>query len=308
MKQLIERIRAIVDSENVLVDEPMSAHTTFRVGGPADCFVMPRTIDELVKVLDLVRTSGQALFVMGRGSNLLVSDEGLRGVVVQIANNLSDVQIDASGLVKAEAGASNARIASMARDAGLTGYEFAAGIPGAVGGAAIMNAGAYDGEFKQVAVGATCVDGEGRLVNVTPEQAEWGYRSSAIARNGLIVASVELQLHPGDPDDIQERMDDLACRRQDKQPLDKPSAGSTFKRPEGHFAGKLIQDAGMQGYQVGGAQVSTKHAGFVVNVGGATAADVLTVIHDVQRAVSREFGIDLEPEVRLWGFSENVQR
>ena len=306
MKQLIERIRAIVDSENVLVDEPMSAHTTFRVGGPADCFVMPRTIDELVKVLDLARTSGQALFVMGRGSNLLVSDEGLRGVVVQIANNLSDVQIEPNGLVKAEAGASNARIASMARDAGLTGYEFAAGIPGAVGGAAIMNAGAYDGEFKQVAVGVTCVDGEGQLVDVTPEQAEWGYRSSAIARNGLIVASVELQLHPGDPVAIQERMDDLACRRQNKQPLDKPSAGSTFKRPEGHFAGKLIQDAGMQGYQVGGAQVSTKHAGFVVNVGGATAADVLTVIRDVQCAVSREFGINLEPEVRLWGFPENA--
>ena len=306
MKQLIERIRAVVDSANVLVDEPMSDHTTFRVGGPADCLVMPRTIDELVKVLDLVRTSGQTLFVMGRGSNLLVSDEGLRGVVVQIANNLSDVQIDANGLVKAEAGASNARIASQARDAGLTGYEFAAGIPGAVGGAAIMNAGAYDGEFKQVAVGVTCVDGEGRLVKVTPEQAEWGYRSSAIARNGLIVASVELQLHPGDPAAIQERMDDLACRRQDKQPLDKPSAGSTFKRPEGHFAGKLIQDAGMQGYQVGGAQVSTKHAGFVVNVGGATAVDVMTVIRDVQHAVSREFGVDLEPEVRLWGFSENA--
>lgn len=306
MKQLIERIRAIVDSANVLVDEPMSAHTTFRVGGPADCLVMPQTVDELVKVLDLVRTSGQTLYVMGRGSNLLVSDEGLRGVVVQIANNLSDVQIDANGLVKAEAGASNARIASLARDAGFTGYEFAAGIPGAVGGAAIMNAGAYDGEFKQVAVGVTCVDGEGRLVNITPEQAEWGYRSSAIARNGLIVVSVELQLHPGDPAVIQERMDDLACRRQDKQPLDKPSAGSTFKRPEGHFAGKLIQDAGMQGYQVGGAQVSTKHAGFVVNVGDATAADVVTVIRDVQRAVSREFGVDLEPEVRLWGFPENA--
>ena len=302
MKQLIERIRAIVDSENVLVDEPMSAHTTFRVGGPADCFVMPRTIDELVKVLDLVRTSGQALFVMGRGSNLLVSDEGLRGVVVQIANNLSDVQIDANGLVKAEAGASNARIASMARDAGLTGYEFAAGIPGAVGGAAIMNAGAYDGEFKQVAVGATCVDGEGRLVNVTPEQAEWGYRSSAIARNGLIVASVELQLHPGDPDAIQERMDDLACRRQDKQPLDMPSAGSTFKRPEGYFAGKLIQDAGLQGYAVGGAEVSRKHAGFVVNKGGATADDVARVIHHVQEVVLAVYGVSLEPEVRMWGF------
>lgn len=304
-KQLAEQLAGIVGAEGVLVDEPMSAHTSFRVGGPADILVMPRTISELTQVIGLVRAQGCPLRIMGRGSNVLVADEGLRGVVVVIAANLSAVRICDDGIVEAEAGASNAKIASAARDAGLTGYEFAAGIPGSVGGAAIMNAGAYDGEFKDVAVGLTCLDQDGNLVNLTPDQAEWGYRTSAVDRRGLIVLAVTLKLAPGDPEAIQARMDELAFRRQDKQPLDKPSAGSTFKRPPGHFAGKLIQDSGMQGYQVGGAQVSTKHAGFVVNVGGATAADVLQVIRDVQAAVLEQQGVQLQPEVRLWGFDQD---
>ena len=300
--KLVEQLKAIAGEEAVFVDEPMSAHTTFRVGGPADVLVVPRTADEACRAVSLVRESGCALYIMGRGSNLLVADAGLRGVVVQIAANLSDISVGEGGVVAAEAGASNSKIAAMARDAGLAGYEFAAGIPGSVGGAAIMNAGAYDGEFKDVAIEVTCLDSRGAIVKLAPDQAEWGYRTSAIDRLGLIVLSVKLQLHPGDPSAIQARMDDLASRRQSKQPLDKPSAGSTFKRPPGLFAGMLIQDAGMQGYQVGGAQVSTKHAGFVVNVGGATAADVLQVIRDVQATVLEQQGVMLQPEVRMWGF------
>ena len=300
--KLIEQLIAIAGEEAVLVDEPMSAHTTFRVGGPADVLVMPCSADVACQVVDLVREHGCALHIMGRGSNLLVADAGLRGVVVQIASNLSDINVCEGGVIVAEAGASNSKIAAVARDAGLAGYEFAAGIPGSVGGAAIMNAGAYDGEFKDVAIEVTCLDSEGDIVKLTPDQAEWGYRTSAIDRLGLIVLSVKLQLHPGDPSAIQARMDDLAARRQAKQPLDKPSAGSTFKRPPGLFAGKLIQDAGLQGYQVGGAQVSTKHAGFVINVGNATAADVLEVIRDVQAAVLEQQGVQLQPEVRMWGF------
>lgn len=300
--KLIEKLTAVVGEGSVLADEPMSAHTTFRVGGPADVLVMPGCAEEARRVVSLVRESGCPLYIMGRGSNLLVADAGLRGVVVQLASNLSTIRVSAEGVIAAEAGASNAKIAAQARDAGLSGYEFAAGIPGSVGGAAIMNAGAYDGEFKDVACGVACLDSTGEIVNLSPEQAEWGYRSSAIDRLGLIVLEVKLQLHPDDPSAIQERMEDLASRRQSKQPLDKPSAGSTFKRPPGLFAGKLIQDAGMQGYQVGGAQVSTKHAGFVVNVGGATAADVLQVIRDVQSAVLERQGVMLQPEVRMWGF------
>ena len=303
---LSERLSDIVGVENVLVDEPMSAHTSFRVGGPADVLVMPQSENELVEAVNLVRSSGQPLYILGKGSNVLVADEGLRGVVVTIGSNLSDVRIREDGIVEADAGASNAKIASAARDAGLAGYEFAAGIPGSVGGAAIMNAGAYGGEFKDVAMGLTCLDSSGERISLSPEQAEWGYRTSAVDRRGLIVLTVTLKLTPEDPSAIQARMDDLAFRRQSKQPLDKPSAGSTFKRPPGHFAGKLIQDAGMQGYQVGGAQVSEKHAGFVVNVGGATASDVLQVIRDVQAAVLEQWEVELQPEVRLWGFDCSV--
>ena len=307
MEQLIQKITDIVGAQNVLVNEPMSAHTTFRVGGPADCFVMPVTAEQIKAVVDLVRACDQRLYVMGRGSNLLVADAGLRGVVVQIAGNCSDVHVGEDGSIVANAGASNAKIASAARDAGLAGFEFAAGIPGTIGGAAIMNAGAYGGELKDVATGLTCLDADGNVVHLTCEQAQWGYRSSALAQRGIIVLSVELALKPDDVDAIQARMDDLAHRRQEKQPLDKPSAGSTFKRPEGLFAGKLIQDAGMQGHRVGGAEVSRKHAGFVVNVGGATAADVLGVIEDVQAAVFEREGVKLEPEVRMWGFEEHAE-
>ena len=300
--KLAQGLSDIVGAENVVTDEPMSKHTTFRVGGPADMFVTPCSADQLQAVLAACRDSGERVYILGCGSNVLVADEGLRGVVVRIGPKLADVQVSEDGAIMAEAGAMNSKIARAAQAAGLAGYEFAAGIPGSVGGAAIMNAGAYGGELRDVATGVTCIDEAGNLVELTAEQADWSYRHSMMGDAGYIVVSVSLQLHPDDPDAIQERMDDLTRRRNEKQPLDLPSAGSTFKRPEGHFAGKLIQDAGMQGHTVGGAQVSTKHAGFVVNIGGATAADVLQVIRDVQAAVLADAGVRLEPEVRMWGF------
>ena len=298
----LEELRALVGAEGVLVDEPMSAQTTFRIGGPADVLVVPTSVEELLEALALSDARSVPWRILGHGSNLLVSDEGVRGAVVMVSGNLADVGIGEDGIVTALAGSSNAKVATAAYRAGLAGFEFAAGIPGTIGGAAIMNAGAYGGEFKDVALSVRCLDGEGNVVTVDAAEADWSYRHSMIGDAGMVVLSATLQLQPGDPEAIKARMDDLAQRRISKQPLELPSAGSTFKRPEGHFAGKLIQDAGMQGYQVGGAQVSTKHAGFVVNVGGATASDVLQVIDDVREAVLAQFGIELEPEVKLWGF------
>lgn len=302
MDNLTQQLTGIVGEDGVLLDEPMSAHTTFRVGGPADYFVTPRTVGALRQVVQLCRGREVPLHVLGCGSNVLVADAGLRGVVLRVGPKLGDVEALEDGSVTAQAGATNAKVARAALAAGLAGYEFAAGIPGSIGGAAIMNAGAYDGELRDVAVKVTCLDARGEVVEVPAAEAGWGYRRSRLGVDGLIVLEVALQLQPGDPQAIQARMDELARRRNEKQPLDLPSAGSTFKRPEGHFAGKLIQDADMQGHSVGGAQVSPKHAGFVVNTGGATAADVLRVIEDVKVRVLDAFGVELEPEVRLWGF------
>lgn len=300
---LVTALRNTVGAENVLIDEPMSAHTTFQIGGPADVYVMPRTLEDLARVRRICVDTFTPVRIIGCGSDLLVSDAGLRGVVVQVAENLSRIAVEGT-VLRVQAGATNRAVAEAARDAGLSGYEFASGIPGTVGGAAIMNAGAYDGEFKDVCTALTCIDVEGNFVDVTAAEAQWAYRHSMMSDAGFVVAEAVLQLAPGSKDEIGARMDELQARREEKQPLEMPSAGSTFKRPEGHFAGKLIQDSGMQGYSVGGAQVSTKHAGFVVNVNGATAADVRQVISDVQVQVKSQFGVDLEPEVRMWGFND----
>ncbi len=303
--RLIQCLTEIVGVENVALDEPMSKHTTFRVGGPADCFVTPCSETELKEVMRICRDGGARVYVLGCGSNVLVADEGLRGVVVRIGPKMSDVTIADDGTIRAQAGAMNSKIARAAQAAGLAGFEFAAGIPGTIGGAAIMNAGAYGGELRDVATSVSCLDEANAFVELTAEQADWSYRHSMMGDAGYIVLSVTMKLQRDDPAAIQARMDDLSQQRNEKQPLDLPSAGSTFKRPPGHFAGKLIQDAGMQGHTVGGAQVSTKHAGFVVNIGGATAADVLQVICDVQAAVLADAGVKLKPEVRLWGFDDN---
>ena len=302
-RELLQRkLESIVGVQNVLRDEPIDAHTTFRVGGPADLFVIPSSVEEVKEVLSACDAEGETTYIVGRGSNLLVADVGLRGVVVQLAGNFAHADVKCDGTIVATAGISNAKVASQALKASLTGFEFAAGIPGTIGGAAIMNAGAYDGEFKQVATSVTCLDVDRNIIEVSADQAKWGYRHSMMMDSGMTVLEVTLKLAEGDPESIRARMDELAHRRSDKQPLDLPSAGSTFKRPEGHYAGKLIQDAGLMGYTVGGAQVSTKHAGFVVNFDNATASDIAQVIYDVKARVLSEFGVELEPEVRMWGF------
>ena len=298
---LIERLQGIVDACNVLEGEPMSAHTSFRIGGPVTAFVIPQTRDQAVAAITACREADEPLYILGHGSNLLVADEGLDGIVVQLSGNLASVEIE-GGSVIADAGASNAKVAAAACRAGLAGFEFAAGIPGTIGGAAMMNAGAYGGEFRDVAVSVDCLMPDGSVATVSAEEAGWGYRTSKLSDDGSIVLSARICLEPDDAQGIQARMDDLAQRRRDKQPLDLPSAGSTFKRPEGDFAGRLIQEAGMQGHRVGDAQVSTKHAGFVVNLGKATASDVRQVIADVQEAVDAQFGVRLQPEVKFWGF------
>lgn len=295
------RLEELLPAGAVRTDEPMALHTTFKCGGPAEVLCEPSSIEEVQAVARLARQEGQRLYVIGCGSNLLVSDAGLEGVVMLLGPRFADIRIDGTCL-HAQAGATNKQVADAALAAGLSGYEFASGIPGSIGGAAYMNAGAYDGEFKDVATSVTCLDTSGNLVTFEAADAGWGYRASRMQSEGLIVLEATLRLKQADRDEIAAVMDDLRQRRESKQPLELGSAGSTFKRPEGHFAGKLVQDAGMMGHRVGGAMVSTKHAGFVVNAGGATAADVLAVIHDVQDAVYERFGVRLEPEVRMWGF------
>ena len=287
IEELNTALAQIFASDDLLKNEPMSKHTTFRCGGPAQFFVRASNAADITAAISAAEKADAPWWIVGCGSDLLVSDAGLPGVVIEIGERMAHISIDGS-VVHAQAGATNEAVAQAALEAELAGYEFASGIPGSVGGAAIMNAGAYDGEFKDHEIPA--------------EEADWGYRHSMMSDKGLVVLGATLQLAAGNKDEIRAKMDDLSQRRSSKQPLEMASAGSTFKRPEGYFAGKLIQDSGMQGHSVGDAQVSTKHAGFVVNTGNASAADVLQVIRDVQAAVADQFGVTLETEVRMWGF------
>lgn len=299
MTSFDEKLHRIAGADAVHAEEPLAAHTTFEIGGPAQWLVEPATEEQVCVVAALCRAEGVRLRVLGLGSNVLAADAGVRGVVLKLADRFAHIEVRGSEIV-VQAGASNAAVAEAACAAGLAGYEFASGIPGTVGGAAIMNAGAYDGEFKDVAVEVRCLAPDGALVDVSAEEARWSYRHSMMNDRGYIVLGAVLRLHPDEPCAIRARMDDLRRRREEKQPLEMPSAGSTFKRPVGYFAGKLIQDAGLRGYRVGGAQVSIKHTGFVVNAGGATAADVKQLIADVQERVFACEGVRLEPEVRMW--------
>ena len=284
----------------IRLDEPMSQHTTFKVGGPADVFVAPADADELVATVGACRRLGVPYFVLGRGSDLLVSDEGYRGVMIAL-DNLTDITDDGTALV-CEAGATLESVAERACELGLVGFEFASGIPGSVGGACFMNAGAYDGCMADVLESVDVLDNDGVVRTIGVEDLELGYRASRVRTEGLVVLRARIALARGDAADVRAKMDDLTRRREEKQPLEYGSAGSTFKRPEGYFAGKRIMDAGLKGYRVGDACVSTKHAGFVVNLGHATAADVRAVIAHVQDEVERQFGVRLEPEVRFLGF------
>lgn len=299
---LTHRLQNAVGCDNVFEQELLCRHTTFQIGGPAQWLVLPCKEPEIVAINALCRETSTPLHVLGLGSNVLAADEGVRGVVLKLAERFAGIALEEEGRITAQAGASNDAIAAAACDAGLTGFEFAADIPGTIGGAAIMNAGAYGGQLSDIAEWVRCLTPDGCVIKLSAEEACWGYRKSSMMEKGCIVLAVGLRLTPDDPANIRERMDGLRQRRKAKQPLDMPSAGSTFKRPEGHYAGQLIQDAGMQGHRVGGAQVSPKHAGFVVNCDDATAADVRQVIADVQHAVRARTGVTLEPEVHQWGF------
>ena len=299
-EEMRQKFIEILGNNRVLFDEPMSQHTTFRIGGPADVFVMPENYEQIREVLRLCKEEKLPFFVLGNGSNLLVSDSGYRGVIIQMDRNMEEIRLDGEE-IHACAGALLSSVAVAARNASLTGFEFAGGIPGTIGGAAVMNAGAYGGELKDVLKEVTVMTREGEILTIPAEKMEMGYRTSIIKTAGYLVLEAVISLKKGDEEAIRATMKDLSERRTEKQPLDYPSAGSTFKRPEGYFAGKLIMDSGLRGYRVGGAQVSEKHCGFVINAGGATAEDVRSPMDHVIRVVREKYGVTLEPEVKFLG-------
>lgn len=298
-QKFIEELQGIAGEENVRQREPMSKHTTFRVGGPADVMVWPKG-EALSQVIRLCTQRNVPYYIVGNGSNLLVGDKGIRGVVIEMGRGQDTLYIEENRVV-AGAGTLLSKTANLAAEHGLSGMEFAAGIPGTLGGAVVMNAGAYGGEMKDIIEYVTVLDANGKEHTLTVEELELGYRRSCIIERGYIVTQVVLKLTPGDKATILAYMKELREQRRTKQPLEYPSAGSTFKRPEGYFAGKLIQDAGLRGYQVGGAQVSEKHCGFVINLGQATAADICRLIYDVQAEVEKQFQVRLVPEVKMVG-------
>lgn len=297
---MYEHIRTIVPEERLLFHEPMSGYTTFRVGGEAACVVIVETEEELASLISYLGQLEQEYFILGNGSNLLVGDKGYRGVIVKLGGRMAKICVEDSHIV-AGAGALLSGTAAAAKKAGLSGLEFAAGIPGSIGGAIVMNAGAYDGEMKQIVETVRVMDKEGQILTLDNDTMEFGYRTSIIKNRPFIVLDVTLSLKAGDAEQIRARMEELMALRKSKQPLEFPSAGSTFKRPEGHYAGKLIMDAGLRGYRIGGARVSEKHCGFVINAGNASAADIKEVIEEVQERVWSKFQVQLEPEIIFLG-------
>ncbi len=297
---LFNELTAALKKGRVLADEPMNKHTTFRTGGAAVIFAEPYDADELRRVLELL--DGKVFCLIGNGSNLLVSDAGIDGVVIKLGKGFCYAEADAdNAFISCGAGATLAQIARSALDASLTGCEFAAGIPGSLGGAIFMNAGAYGGEMKQIVSSVTLMDYNGRILKKSADEMRFSYRSSILKEEPYIVLGAGLELWHGKKEQIREKMDELAAKRREKQPLEYPSAGSAFKRPEGYFAAKLIEDAGLRGFCVGGAQVSEKHCGFVINKGNATSADIYALISEVRGRVRDSAGVDIEPEVIMLG-------
>ena len=280
--------------------EPMRNHTTWRIGGPADLLVQPESVEELQEAIQMAEQSDTPYYVIGGGSNLLVADEGIAGTVIQLGGSLTGLQITDKYII-AEAGVPLPVLARKVAEYGLSGLEFAAGIPGSVGGAVVMNAGAYGGEMKDVVRSVDVLTTDGRIQKYTNEEMQFGYRRSRIAAEGSVVLEAVLELEKSDSDQIQAKMDELKAQRIAKQPLEYGSAGSTFKRPEGYFAGKLIQDAGLRGFRIGDAQVSEKHCGFVINRGNATASEIAELIREIQKRVLENSGVHLETEVKFLG-------
>ena len=299
-QKLLDEIEYIVATGNVVCDEPMSRHTTFRIGGNADVFASISNEHEVLRLIEFLKNEGIPYYVIGNGSNILVSDKGFPGVIIEIGTRYNDIRVHDNQIV-ARAGALLSAVSHVALDNCLTGLEFASGIPGTVGGAIIMNAGAYGGEMKQVACKIRALLPDGTIAVLTNEDMEFEYRNSMAKKEGYIILQVTYQLLKGERDVIDGIMRDLNMKRRDKQPLEFPSAGSTFKRPVGYYAGKLIADAGLKGYSVGGAQVSEKHAGFLINRNNATSNDMYSLIMDVQKKVYENSGVKLEPEVIFLG-------
>ncbi len=296
----LQGIFAGCTAKELLLEEPMAKHTSFRIGGPADMLAQPGNEAELAELLKRAAHHAVPVTLVGNGSNLLVRDKGIRGLVIKLSNLFSSITVDGNVLTFGS-GISLAMASKKAASLSLSGLEFAVGIPGTIGGAVYMNAGAYDGEMAKVVTSVQVMDRQGQSSQLKADELDFSYRHTALQNSGLIVTSVTVSLQPGEAESIKAKMDDFSQRRIAKQPLELPSAGSMFKRPVGYFAGTLIEQTGLKGYTVGGAQVSTKHAGFVVNVGGATAKDVLQLIRDVQDRVLAVQGVQLEPEVLVLG-------
>ena len=286
---------------NYTENESMSEHTTFRIGGPADLFVVPTTVEGLSAVVSACNKEGVYCFILGNGSNVLVSDKGIRGVVVSTAACLNNIELIGAYEIKCGAGVKLSRLSDLACENSLTGAEFAWGIPGTVGGAVYMNAGAYDGEMKDILVSCEYLTPDGELHTMLADEMDLSYRHSAFSENGYVIVSATVRLKAGDKGEIRAKMDDFMHRRKSKQPLEFPSAGSTFKRPVGGFAAALIDECGLKGYSVGGAQVSEKHAGFVINKGGATCFDVMRLVEHIKKEVFLKKSIKLECEIRVIG-------
>lgn len=287
-----------VSEKNVLFDEDLSKHTSFKIGGPADAFVEIESMEQLTKLSEYLDRVEEKYYILGNGSNTLFSDRGYEGVILHIGGGFSGITVSGTRII-AKAGAALAKVSKTAQEHSLTGLEFAAGIPGTVGGGVVMNAGAYGGEMSFVVDTVKAISPKGEEIELENKSLEFGYRYSILRHRGYVVTEVSFNLKEGDKDEIRARMDDFNSRRREKQPLEYPSAGSVFKRPEGHFAGQLIMEAGMRGFQIGGARVSDKHCGFIINTGHASAEDVTELIDEIQFRVRDRFGILLEPEIEI---------
>ncbi len=283
---------------NALFDEPMKMHTSFRIGGEAQCFISVNSVEQIQQATNFCKENNIPFMIMGNGSNMLVSDAGINGVVIQLSKGFSDCKIEGT-TVYAQSGILLSALASKLLNEELSGFEELSGIPGTLGGAIFMNAGAYGGEIKNVVTSIDYIDKDGNLKTISADEAGFGYRKSIFQQNGAIIIGATLELKKGNKEEIKQKINEYTKRRNDKQPINMPSAGSTFKRPEGHFAGKLIEDCNLMGVSIGGAKVSEKHAGFVVNTGNATAKDVMALIEHIQNTVFEKFNVKLEPEVKI---------
>lgn len=299
-KIIYDKLKDFISEDRIKINEPMKNHTSFQIGGACDILVLPRSQSEIKKIIDLCRENQTPFFVMGNGTNLLIKDSGIRGVVIKLAQNFNDIKVDGN-IITCKAGVAMSAISRVALENSLSGLEFANGIPGSVGGACVMNAGAYGGEMADVVKKVKVMDFEGNVYEMSKDQIGYSYRKSSLQKGDKILLEVEMELKPGNYDEIKSKMEKCMSLRRQKQPLNMPSAGSAFKRPKDNYAGLLIEKAGLKGYSIGGAMVSDLHAGFIVNTGNATCADVEALLNHVKKVVKEKFNIELEPEIKIRG-------